>query len=89
MDAFKHITANPAFCRNITEVIYDGRLFQQHFLEPRIYYKAYSLCARGQGEGGARAIIADCEKAERQIKRDLKDIKSTGSKFSEREKAAL
>ncbi len=89
MDAFKHITANPAFSRNITEVIYDGRLFPQHFLEPRIYYKAYNTCVRGQGKDRARAILADCEKAEREIKQDLKDIKNTGSKPSEREKAAL
>ncbi|KAF6222034.1 hypothetical protein HO133_001119 [Letharia lupina] len=89
MDAFKHIAANPAFNRNMNEVIYDGRLFQQHFLEPEMYYRAYNLHVRAQGEDGERGILADCDRAEKEIRRDMKDIKSTGSKPSEREHAAL
>ena len=89
MDAFQHIAANPAFNPYITEVIYDGRLFQQQFLEPARYYKEYELCVRLLGEEGKRALLADCERAEKEIRRDIKDIKSTGSGPSEREHAAL
>ena len=89
MDAFKHIAANPAFNRHVTEIIYDGRLFQQHFLEPEMYYKAYHVYVQLLGEEGERAVMADCERAEKEMKRDMKDIKRTGSAPSERERAAL
>lgn len=39
-----------------------------------MYYKAYELYVREQGEEGERAILADCLKAEKEIKRDMRDI---------------
>ena len=89
MDVFNQIAANPAFSRYITELIYDGRLFQQQFLEPEMYYRAHNLYVRAKGEERERALLADCERAEKEIRRDMRDIKRTGSAPSEREQAAL
>ena len=89
MDAFSQIAADPAFNRYITEVIYDGRMFQQKFLEPERYYREYNLYVQAKGEERERAVLADCERAEKEIRRDMKDIKRTGSAPSERELAAL
>ncbi len=89
MDTFSQIAAHPAFNRYITEVVYDGRMFQQQLLEPETYYRAYNLYVRAKGEEGERAVLADCERAEKEIRRDMKDIKRTGSAPSERELAAL
>ena len=89
MDAFQHITANPAFCRHITEVIYDGRLFHQKFLKPQNYYKAYKTYVQELPEERRDAILADCKRAEKEVKRTKNDIRVTGSKLTDREQIAL
>lgn len=52
-------------------------------------FRAYKWHVQAQGREGERVIMADCERAEKETRRDLKDIRSTGFKPSERERAAL
>ena len=41
MDIFTTITENPVFALNITEMVYDSRIFRTHMLVPEVYYKAF------------------------------------------------
>ena len=41
MDTFTTITENPVFTLNITEMVYDARIFRSHMLVPEVYYKAF------------------------------------------------
>lgn len=41
MDIFTTITSNPVFALNITELVYDSRIFRSHISEPELYYKAF------------------------------------------------
>lgn len=47
-----------------------------------MYYRIYSWHVQAQGEGQERLILADCDRAEKQIRRDLNYIKSAGSRAS-------
>ena len=42
MSVFQAITGNPAFAVNITELVYDARMFWSKFLEPSAYSEAYT-----------------------------------------------
>ena len=89
MDAFEQITANPAFCRHVTEVVYNGSWFHKHFLKPKIYDKAYKLYVLEQPLEWREAILADCKRAEKEIRRKTNDIRGAGSELTETEKIAL
>ena len=41
MDIFTTIIDNPVFALNITEMVYDSRIFRSHMLAPEVYYKAF------------------------------------------------
>ena len=89
MDAFEQITTNPAFCRHVTEVVYDGRLFHKHFLKPKTYHTAYQSYVLEQPEEWREAILADCKRAEKEIRRKKNGIRGAGSELTEGEKIAL
>ena len=42
MELFKSITENPAFASNITELIYDARLFWGYMTDYKVYAKSFA-----------------------------------------------
>ena len=54
IDTFLSISANPTFARNVTELVYDGRLFVSDFTNYRRYNEAfddYLRSSRGDAYG--------------------------------------
>ena len=88
INIFSHIAANLGFNRHVSEVAYHGRLIRKVYLEPEIYYRAYKLYIRAQGEEGLRAT-RQTERVEKAIRRDMRDTTNIGYRTPDMELAAL